>query len=164
MDLLDRQAHFISVIASQSIPEIPTGDIQINLFSLLDHTLANQLQIAVNMVDRLENNTTKVHRIGSGKRDMMLFQCSFERIGNQQVLQSCLCIVEVAMNTDNLQVARIFGDHLQPLDIGGASIRIQAGNLHVVTVFESFQRSRTGIPTGRRQNQVLFISSLSDCR
>ncbi|MEJ2713089.1 MAG: hypothetical protein P8014_07910 [Acidihalobacter sp.] len=95
---------------------------------------------------------------------MPFLEFGAEGLGAEQALERGLGVVEVAVYADDLQVGGVLGDHLQALHVGGAAVRVEAGDLDVGPVLEGLQRGGAGVAAGGGHDQVLLAALLRECR
>ena len=123
----------------------------------LDFAPTHQRQVAVELVQHLENDASKIDRVGRRQGNVQLAQALVEGLRAEQCFQRRLGIVEIAVDTDYLQIVGRFRHHLQALHVRGAAIRIEAGDPDIGAIAKCFQRRGPGVAAGRGQNQELPI-------
>ena len=150
--LLDRHTHVLCEICCQDITEVTGRDADINLLTLCDIAGLQHLAIRIDIVDHLRNQTADVDGVRRTQNDALCLQLLGKCLIMEDLLHTGLGIIEVAADRRCMGVLSRLRAHLQLLETGNPTIRIEYDDFRTRYIREAGHRRLSGITGGRGQN------------
>ena len=161
--LLDRHTHVLREIRCQDITEVTSRDADIDLLTLCDITSLKHLTICIDIVDHLRNQTADVDGVCRAQNDALCLQFLCKCRIMEDLLHTGLGIIEVAADRCCVGVLPRFSPHLQLLETGNTSIRIEYDDFRTRYIREAGHRRLSGITGGRGQDHDTIRHLILPC-
>ena len=147
-----RQAHALSVIRRQNIPEVAGGDAEIHLVPHGDGSVPHQIAVGRNIIDYLRQNSSPVNRVRGGQKIPPFVQLRPQGLIRKNALDTGLCIVKVADDRADIHVFAPLRHHLGLLHRGNTVLGVIDLNPGLGHIRKSGHSGLAGIAGGSRQN------------
>ena len=160
-ELIDRQTHFIGVVAGEDIAEVAGRDGDVDLLAEGDLPRVDHIAVGGNIVYDLRQQAAPVDGVRRAEHHAVLLE---DRVGlgiGEDALDGGLGVVKVAADGTDVDVLALLGIHLMLLHRGHAVDRIENDDLRMRNVAEALERRLAGIAGGRHEDDgVLAVADL----
>ena len=161
--LLDRHAHVLREVRCQDITEVTGRYADIDLLTLCDVAGLQHLAIGIDIVNHLRNQTADVDGVRRAQHDALRLQLLCECLIMEDLLYTGLGIIEVAADRCCMGVLSRLRAHLQLLEAGNTTIRIEYDDFRARYIREAGHRRLSGITGGRRQDHDTIRHLILPC-
>ena len=160
----DRKAHPLCVIGSQNVAKVAGGHHEVDRIAGSNRAVCHESCIGKYIVNNLRCQAPDIDRVGRGELHAVRRHFLDKRLIGEQVLDACLRVVEVSVDTDDSCVGPDRRHHLSLLDGGYAVLGIKDHDLGALNARKASQRRLAGVAACRRQDHNLLAGSVLGCR
>ena len=155
--LAEGHAHHLGIVSRQNVTEITGRHYNVQQVTVCDLSGFCQRNIRGNIVHDLRYQSAPVNGVRTGECHTALFQCFQHLVVGEDLLDTTLAVVEVALYGTNCNVLAFLCHHLPLLHVADTFYRIEDHDLGARNVLEALQCSLTGITGSCYQNDYLLV-------
>ena len=151
-ELVHRQAHLLCDVSGEDVAEVAGRDADIDPVALADRAGLDHVAVCGDIVRDLRRETAPVDGVRRGQHHAVPVELRTGLVVGEDALYCALCVVEVAVDGDNLDVRALLRRHLELLHRGNAVYRIVDHDLGARDIVEAVERCLAGVARGRHED------------